>query len=106
MCVKADDDGKKARALLMDPHKIKREPVLAQEARRETARESIRRAEYERRREDADKALLMRNLRILGSANAAEEKESLRQGKMQQREKLLALVKEWGKKANEHNNIM
>ena len=78
----------------MDPHKIKREPVLAQEARRETARESIRRAEYERRREDADKALLMRNLRILGSANAAEEKESLRQGKMQQREKLLERTRE------------
>ena len=78
----------------MDPHKIKREPVLAQEARRETARESIRREEYERRREDADKALLMRNLRILGSANAAEEKESLRQGKMQQREKLLERTRE------------
>ena len=39
MGLKGDNEVKKARAMLMDPMLIKREPVRAQEAVRETARD-------------------------------------------------------------------
>lgn len=92
--LKREADVKAARVLLTQPNITLREPVLANEARRETARDSARREEMMRRREAANQALVLRDLRAKAVVHAEKEREVLRKGKEEQHEQLLERTQE------------
>ena len=92
--LKREADVKAARVLLNQPNITLREPILAQEARRETARDSARREEMVRRREAANQALVLRDLRSRAVVDAERERDVLRKGKEDQREQLLERTQE------------
>lgn len=92
--IKREGDVLAARHLLTQPNIMLREPILAQEARRELARDSARREEMMRRREIANQALLLRDLRSLGVVHAEKERQMLQEGKEAQRQQLLDRTQE------------